>query len=139
MKAFTLIRAGVVVNRVEQEVAPIAAQQSVDLVEDVTSLAVQPSTGWTWQGPLQYTRVVPPEVINQRTIEQQTDAALAANKTALDQLVAWRTTGPGAGTANLTAAQMSQALRTTADNEIAMLRELSQLIRLVRGKFDATD
>ena len=76
---------------------------------------------------------------NRVTLEAQALAALTANKTRRDQLVAWRTTGPGAGTSNLTAAQSSLALRTMADNQAAELQQLNALIRLVLRKLDATD
>jgi hypothetical protein len=76
---------------------------------------------------------------NELTIGQQVEAALAANQQGIAQLVAWRTTGPGAGTANLTAAQMSQALRTSADNQVAAFRQLNGLIRLVRRQLSTAD
>lgn len=74
---------------------------------------------------------------NESTIGGQLDAALTANSLALNTLVAWRTTGPGAGTANLTAAQLSLALRTMADNQIASIRQRNALIRLIRRKLDS--
>jgi hypothetical protein len=78
-------------------------------------------------------------VANESTLRQQAEQALASNKTRRDQLVAWRTTGPGAGTTNLTAAQSSLAMRTMADNQAAMLQQLNGIIRLVLRKLDGID
>jgi hypothetical protein len=76
---------------------------------------------------------------NELTLRQQADAALTSNRAALAQLVTWRTTGPGAGTANLTAAQSSQAVRTMADNQAAMFRQQNAVIRLLLRRLDGTD
>lgn len=76
---------------------------------------------------------------NEQTIGQQVEAALAANQAAIAQIVAWRTTGPGAGTANLTAAQQSAFARQSADNQVAAFRQLNGLIRLVRRQLSTAD
>lgn len=76
---------------------------------------------------------------NERTIGQQLDAALMANQQAITALAAWRTTGPGAGTTTLTTAQLSAAMRTAADNQIAANRQLNGLIRLVRRNLSTAD
>jgi hypothetical protein len=76
---------------------------------------------------------------NRETLEAQAEAALVTNRTARNQLIAWRTTGSGAGTGNLTAAQSSLALRTMADNQAAMLQQLNGIIRLVLRKLDGID
>lgn len=76
---------------------------------------------------------------NELTLRQQAEAALATNRTARNQILAWRTTGPGAGSANLTAAQSSLALRQQADNQAEMLRQQNGIIRLLLRKLDGTD
>lgn len=78
-------------------------------------------------------------LVNERTIGQALDAALANNQAAIAALVAWRTTGPGAGTANLSAAQLSAALRTAADNQVTAFRQINGLIRLLRRRLDTSD
>lgn len=74
---------------------------------------------------------------NEAALNAKADAALAANDNAIAAITAWLTTGPGAGTANLTAAQMSQALRSTAQYQVTQFREYSALIRLLRRKLDS--
>lgn len=76
---------------------------------------------------------------NETTIGQQLDAALMANQQAITALVAWRTTGPGAGTTTLTTAQLSPAMRTAADNQVAFARQLNGLIRLIRRNLSTAD
>jgi hypothetical protein len=79
------------------------------------------------------------EAPNRATLEAQALAALDTNRAALAQITTWRTTGPGAGSANLTAAQSSQALRQQADNQAAMLRQQNAIIRLLLRKLDGID
>lgn len=76
---------------------------------------------------------------NAESIGNQMDSALAANQQTIATLTTWRTTGPGAGTANLTAAQTSAALRTSADNQVAAFRQLNGLIRLIRRQLSTAD
>jgi hypothetical protein len=76
---------------------------------------------------------------NERTIGDALLAALQSNQQAIATLTTWRTTGAGAGTANLTAAQSSLALRQMADNQIAQLRQLNGLIRLVKRNLSTAD
>lgn len=79
------------------------------------------------------------ERTNEQTIGGALESALTANAAALSTLTTWRTTGPGAGTANLSAAQEAQALRQLADNQIAAIKQLNGLIRLIRRKLDTAE
>lgn len=76
---------------------------------------------------------------NERTIGDALLTALQSNQQAIAQLVAWRTTGPGAGTANLTAAQQSLVARQTADHLIALFRQSNGSIRLIKRQLSTAD
>lgn len=76
---------------------------------------------------------------NAAVVQGRAQQALIDNRTALAQLVAWRTTGAGAGTANLTAAQLSAAVRAAALNQEAQFKQLNGIIRLLLNQLDGTD
>ena len=75
---------------------------------------------------------------NETTIGAQLDAALLANGLAMNSLSAWLATGPGAGTANLSTTQLSTAMRTAANNQMALFRQINGLVRLNRKKLETT-
>lgn len=75
---------------------------------------------------------------NERTIEGQIDGALAANAKIISDGNTWLA-GVGAGTANLTAAQLSSAVRMIVRAQVDAARQRNGLARLSRRRFDATD
>lgn len=105
--------------------------------DEVMPNAVNAAKGLMWNG----SAFVAPtgELANKVALFQQADDALAANLGRIDTLTTWRTSGPGAGSANLTSAQLSAAVRQSADNQIAIFKQLDALIRLARNKLDGTD
>lgn len=69
---------------------PITAQQQVTAAEIIAALPLTLATE---------AATAQAEATNEATLRQQAEQALTANKTRRDQIVAWRTTGPGRGQA----------------------------------------
>lgn len=129
------LRSNVVVLIAPDDFAP-----PVDLLFDPPPRdATGANIGDTWNGSAFVSPPVPADQQNQITLRDQAEAALASNRTAIAQLVAWRTNGPGAGAAAMTSAQLSTAARQSALNQEAMFKQLNGLIRQLLNKFDGTD
>lgn len=94
--------------------------------------------GWLIEGVMYTDKVLPAEESNQRTLRDLGRQALTSNLQDLATIDQWLTTGPGAGTANLTAAQQSQFARQTAQNMKSIFKQLDVLIRLELGEYDST-
>lgn len=72
---------------------------------------------------------------NEQTIGGALDAALQSNQLAISQLNTWL----AANTGTLTTAQLSAAMRTAANNQVAQFRQLNGLVRLVRRNLSTAD
>jgi hypothetical protein len=101
-------------------------------VVDVTNVYCEP--GWIWNGGTSFTKVVPVEVTNEQTVREQALAALDANRTAITQMQTWLAANPG----NLTAAQLSTAMRANVQQDITAAQQRNGIIRVLLNKFDGT-
>lgn len=128
-----LIKNGVVDNVIVANDLQFAIDLGYPQARDVTGLRVMP--GSTWDGT-KFTDPVPdPLLVNERTLEQQADDALAVNLQAIADAQAWIAANPGV----LTTTQLSNAMRSVMQSLATAAKQRDGVIRLLRGKFDGTN
>jgi hypothetical protein len=93
--------------------------------------------GQVWNGSAFVAPVPGSEMANAAALWQQADDAIAANVQTVADIDAWLA-GPGAGTSNLTSAQLSSAVRQLMREARVSAKQRNATIRLLRGKLDAT-
>lgn len=135
MSYYALIRGGVVIKTYRQDTPPSvnAISPPADLVEDTQGVPCEP--GWTRQGVRQYTRVIAPEVLNEKTIREQLAAALATNTTDANNADAW----VAANTGTLSTAVLSNQVRQLTTAAAKAARQRNKAIRILLGRLDGTD
>ena len=107
--------------------------QNYQAIIDVSSVYCEP--GWTWNGGTSFTKVIPPDVANEKTLRDQALTAIDVNKTAIATANSWL----AANTGTLTAAQLSNAMRSVMQQQVTAAQQRNGIIRVLLGKFDGTD
>lgn len=101
--------------------------------------AASASIGTVWNGSTFVAPAANSEPANVATLRERGLEALAVNTQAITDANAWLTTGPGAGSANLTAAQSSAVIRSMMRAHVTACQQRNGVIRLLLGALDGTD
>lgn len=92
------------------------------------------SVGQVWNGSAFAAPVANSEQANRAALADQADAALAVNLQAISDAQAWIAANPG----SLTTTVLSNAMRSVMNSLITATKQRNGVIRLLRGKLDAT-
>lgn len=122
-------------NNVVVFIAPDGFAPPAGLVYDATRDATGGSAGDTWNGAAYVPPPEPVEVTNAKTLRQQAEAALVANRTAITNAQNWIAANPG----TLTTATLSIAMRQVMQALIDNAQQHNGLIRQMLNKYDGTN
>lgn len=100
-----------------------------------TSAPANVAVGQVFNGSAFVAPVAGSEQANRAALADQADTALATNLQAIADAQAWLATNTG----TLTTAQLSNAMRSVMNSMVTAAKQRNGIIRLLRGRFEATN